>query len=199
MTGRDLTLQQFLDLTEEAIRLRADSLEGVRPAASRIFTALRERTGPRSDAEPESLPVCRELDGALRLAAKGPSPIPNLAVSLAKLAPALVWRRRKGAENESPDFFDGHANALVAGPQGLETRDDVLIGISLMAPRVRYPDHQHPPEEIYVSLAGGAWWKQSQDWYCPNPGGLVYNEPNVLHAMATEKDPLLAIWCLWVG
>ena len=30
------------------------------------------------------------------------------------------------------------------------------VGISLMAPHVRYPDHRHPPEEVYVSLAGGA-------------------------------------------
>jgi Dimethlysulfonioproprionate lyase len=38
-------------------------------------------------------------------------------------------------------------------------RDDVTLGISLMAPHVRYPDHQHPPEEIYVSLASGAGWR----------------------------------------
>jgi quercetin dioxygenase-like cupin family protein len=99
-------------------------------------------------------------------------------------------------ETQSRTFFDGHANALVAGPEGIEIRDDVMIGISLMAPHVRYPDHRHPPEEVYVSLAGGAWWKEHGDWYGPGSGGLVYNEPNVLHAMATEQEPLLAIWCL---
>ena len=199
MAHRDLKLQQFLDLTEEAIMLGARSREDARPAATRIFAALRSRMGDKSDAAPESLPVCETLDAALQFAGQGPPPIPRLAAAFAKLAPNLVWRRRKGAENESPAFFDGHANALVVGPDGLERRKDVLIGISLMAPKVRYPDHRHPPEEIYVSLAGGAWWKQGGDWHRPECGELVYNEPDVLHAMATERDPLLAIWCLWNG
>ena len=197
MTERDLKLQQFLDLTEEAIMLRTDSCEDAGPAALRIFTALRNQTGREGGGAPESLPVCGALDAALRLGALGPSPIPRLATALAKLAPDLAWRRREGAEKESRNFFDGHANALVVGPEGLETRKDVLIGISLMAPQVRYPDHRHPPEEVYVSLAGGAWWKQGRGWHRPECGGLVYNEPNILHAMATDEEPLLAIWCLW--
>ena len=198
MTERGATLQKFLGLTEEAIMLRAGFCNDVRPAATRIFASLRDGAGRKNDAAPESLPACGALDAALRLAGQGPSPIPNLATALAKLAPDLVWRRRKGAETESRSFFDGHANAVAVGPDGLEMRNDVLIGISLMAPHVRYPDHRHPPEEVYVSLAGGAWWKQDRDWYRPGPGGLVYNEPNVMHSMRTDEDPLLAIWCLLV-
>ncbi len=199
MTGRDRKLQQFLDLTEKAILLRANSLHGARPAAIRIFAALRDHQGATSDAAAERLPVCATLKTALELAGQSPAPIPHLAIALAELAPALVWRRRKGAEYECQNFFDGHANAVVVGPEGIEKRDDVMIGISLMATHVRYPDHRHPPEEVYVSLAGGAWWKEGEDWYRPKSGGLVYNEPNILHAMATEEDPLLAIWCLWLG
>jgi quercetin dioxygenase-like cupin family protein len=198
MTARDQTLQHFLDLTETAILLGADSCEGARPAATRIFTALRNKVGPRSGAEPESLPVCSILGEALRISGKAVAPIPELATTLAKLTPALAWQRRKGAELESPGFFDGHANAYVVGPVGVEIRNDVWIGISLMAPHVRYPNHRHPPEEIYVSLAGGDW-KKEQHWHRPKPGDLIYNEPNVLHAMATDEEPLLAIWCLWVG
>lgn len=178
---------------------RAESCEGTGAASARIFAALRERAGTKSSAAPESLPVYQSLDTALGLAGQGPPPIPSLASALAKLAPQLVWRRRKNADEEGRRFFDGHANALIVGAEGIERRDDVMVGISLMAPHVRYPDHQHPPEEVYVSLAGGAWWKEGGEWYRPGSGGLVYNEPNVLHAMATEDDPLLAIWCLWVA
>ncbi|MGH6855075.1 MAG: dimethylsulfonioproprionate lyase family protein [Aestuariivirga sp.] len=199
MTERDAKLQQFFDLTAEAILLRAESCAGAGPAARRVFAALRAGVGHRNDAAPESLPVCEALDAALPLAAEGPSPVPRLSLALAKLASDLVWRRRKGAETESRNFFDGHANAVVVGPDGLEMRKDVLLGISLMAPKVRYPDHRHPPEEVYVSLAGGAWWKEGKDWHWPGSGGLIYNEPNVLHAMKTDEDPLLAIWCLWIG
>jgi quercetin dioxygenase-like cupin family protein len=196
MIERNPKLRQFLDLTEEAIVANAHSCEGASHAATRIFTALRDRQGSKSDAPSESLPVCGALDVALRIAGRGPPPIPRLATALAELSPHLIWRRRKGAETESRAFYDGHANALVVGPEGIEQRNDAMIGISLMAPHVRYPDHRHPPEEVYVSLAGGAWWKEGKDWHQPRSGGLVYNEPNVLHAMATEEEPLLAIWCL---
>jgi len=199
MSARDPRLQTFLDLTEEAIVSAAHTCEAARPAASRIFASLRADTGTSNCAAPESLPVRGAFDAALRLAEQGPSPIPRLASALAELAPALVWRRRKGAEMESQNFFDGHANAIIVGKDGIELRDDVLVGVSLMAPEVRYPNHQHPPEEIYVSLAGGAWWKEGGLWHEPGAGGLVYNEPNVLHAMATDDKPLLAVWCLWLG
>lgn len=199
MVQRDPKLQRFLDLTEEAIVLRAECCAGAGPAATRVFSALRAGAGKRSGAAPERLPVLSELDAALRLAGQGPSPIPQLATALAELAPDLCWRRRTGAEAQARVFFDGHANALLIGPEGLETRDDVWIGISLMAPHVRYPDHRHPPEEVYVSLAGGSWWKQGEAWHRPGAGGLVHNEPNVMHAMTTDDEPLLSIWCLWVG
>ena len=111
----------------------------------------------------------------------------------------LQWQRRNNVPPDGTSFHDGHANALVVGPGGLEKRDDVWLGMSLLAPHVRYPDHHHSPEEVYVSLAGGSWWNTNMDWTTPGRGGLIYNEPNVLHAMRTDSQPLLAIWCLWVG
>ena len=27
-----------------------------------------------------------------------------------------------------------------------------MVGVSLMAPAVQYPDHRHPPEEVYLAL-----------------------------------------------
>jgi hypothetical protein len=48
-------------------------------------------------------------------------------------------------------------------------------------------------------LAGGAWWNSNMKWTTPVPGGIIYNEPNVLHIMRTEEQPLLAIWCLWIS
>ena len=93
-------------------------------------------------------------------------------------------------------FYDGHANAMVAGPGGLEERGDVWIGLSLLAPHVLYPEHSHPPEEVYVALSPGAWWNAGMDWTEPGIGGLVYNPPGIPHTMRSGPKPLLAIWCL---
>ena len=61
---------------------------------------------------------------------------------------------------------------------------------------MRYPDHHHPPPEVYLSLTPGSWWKEGRSWTEPGIGGTVYNEPNVVHAMRSHGTPLFAFWCL---
>ncbi|MGE4251469.1 MAG: dimethylsulfonioproprionate lyase family protein, partial [Parvibaculaceae bacterium] len=96
----------------------------------------------------------------------------------------------------SPNFTDGHANAMIVGPNGYEPRTDVWVGVSLLAPRVRYPDHDHAPEEVYLVLSQGRFRQGEADWFEPGIGGSFYNTPNVKHAMASGDAPLFAVWCL---
>ncbi len=193
MNQREAKLQAFYDLTETAILQGA--LKPAKTPAQRqnpSSTHCERALAVKVIWSPERLPVCDALESALHLASTGPTPIPELAAVLNDLSPRLQWKRRNSSSPDGTSFHDGHANALVAGPGGLEEREDVWVGISLLAPHVRYPDHRHHPEEVYVSLAGGAWWNANMDWTTPGPGGLIYNEPNVLHAMRTEAQPLLA-------
>jgi quercetin dioxygenase-like cupin family protein len=85
---------------------------------------------------------------------------------------------------------------IVGSGDSVEQRDDVAIGASLLAPHVRYPDHRHRPEEVYLLLTAGRFQHDNSDWFEPGPGGTFHNEPNVLHAMVSGEVPLLAIWCL---
>jgi len=124
--------------------------------------------------------------------------VPALAGVLETLAPSLSWYRRPGAAADGDPFHDGHANAIIAGPGGLERRTDVMVGVSLLAPGVRYPDHRHPPEEIYVVLSAGEWRQGDGPWHEPGPGGIVHNPPHVVHAMRSGAAPLLALWFLWL-
>ena len=71
--------------------------------------------------------------------------------------------------------------------------------LCLVAPGVRYPDHHHPPEEIYVVLTPGEWRQQDMPWHQPGPGGVVHNPPGIVHAMRAGAVPLLALWFLWLG
>lgn len=122
-----------------------------------------------------------------------------LGDALARIEPLLAWQRRGTAKPGDEPFYSGHANATVVGRGGLEERGDLLIGVSLVAPGVVYPDHHHPPEEVYVSLAAGQWRNADTPWTDPGQGGLFYNPPGIVHAMRTGSDPLLAVWCLWAG
>src|SRR5882672_6194925 len=135
--------------------------------------------------------VAREGDRARQ----GPPGLASLAEALGELEPRLQWGRRPGAEAGS-DFAENHANARLVGDGGLEASDEVAIGVSVMAPHIQYPDHHHPPEEVYIALSPGEWRQGDGAWHSPGVGGLVHNPPNIRHAMRSIEEPLLAIWCL---
>lgn len=163
-------------------------------AAAHVFTALKSPGPVTAPPPPSNMPVLRYLEPAFEDASAGPGIVPVIATAVAALAPALPWYRR--ADAARPEFENGHANAQIIGPNGLEVRDDVVIGVSLMAPGIQYPDHQHPPAEVYVVMSDGEWRQEDGPWHRPGRGGLVFNPPNIVHAMRAGDTPLLAIWCL---
>lgn len=162
---------------------------GQRVAA--LLRAMPEPTVPEPTVPmpARQMPVCRHLPAALAAMR------PDLAAAFGALEPELAWQART-APDAAPGFAEGHANARLLGPHGLERRGGLVAGFSLVAPGVSYPDHHHPPEEIYLVLSGGAWWQAGGAWHEPGPGGIVHNPPGILHAMRGTDVPLLAIWML---
>ena len=199
MLSRSPDLQSFLTAAEAAVRQGRHGTRPVAAVADRIFTALQAPSAPAGQPASGRLPVCRYLDTALDHARSQPEPIGALADGFAAIEPGLSWKIRPGAEAQGEQFLNGHANATIVGSEGLEIRPDVWIGVSLMAPHMRYPDHRHPPEEVYVVLSGGEWRQGSGEWHEPGIGGLVHNPPNIVHAMRSGESPLLALWFLWIG
>jgi hypothetical protein len=49
---------------------------------------------------------------------------------------------------------------------------------------------RHPPEEIHIAMSRGEWRHASNPWYEPGIGNLVYNPPNIVHAMHSAAQPL---------
>lgn len=113
------------------------------------------------------------------------------------IEPALQWRPRQGdCTGASENFWDNHANAMIVGPGGLEAREDVSLGVSLVGPNVRYPDHRHPPEETYLVISPGDFRQGRQEWVHVAEGETFYNPHNIVHAMRTSDLPLLVFWAL---
>jgi quercetin dioxygenase-like cupin family protein len=194
---RSPDLQSFLTMAEAVIR-HGSGVDGpVRLASDRIFAALQMPSVEGQTSGAAGLPVCRHLGAALENLSPQAGSVRALADALAVIAPQLNWKVRPGAEAHGKAFLKGHANATIVGSEGLEIRKDVWIGVSLLAPDICYPDHRHPPEEIYVVLSGGQWRQESDPWHEPGIGGLVYNPPNIVHAMRSTERPLLAAWFLW--
>ncbi|MEO9338849.1 dimethylsulfonioproprionate lyase family protein [Mesorhizobium sp. SB112] len=189
-------LQAFLDAMRNGVESGSPDSE-TKACLARVVDALRNPV-PVAKSEPTKVPTSALLQDALK-PARAKDELKSLAQSISNLAPLLTWRRRAGAAPEaSASFAEGHANAMIVGPGGLEDRADVWVGLSLLAPDVRYPDHRHSPEEIYLFLTDGRFRQGEDDWFTPGVGGTLYNEPNIFHAIASVPNaPLLALWCLF--
>jgi quercetin dioxygenase-like cupin family protein len=180
-------IDQFLSLASAAVAATATG--PARPAALRVAELLATPPEPTQSLPPQRLSVCDHLPAARALTR------PDLAAAFHALEPQLPWRTRS-LSNAGPGFAEGHASARILDPNGLEQRGGLISGFSLVAPGITYPEHNHPPEEIYLVLSGGEWWQAGGAWHAPGAGGIVHNPPNIKHAMRGTDVPLLAIWFL---
>ncbi len=168
--NRDKRLQDFLETLEEAFVRTAVPSEGG-AMLGKMFTALR-LPAPTGMESPHRLPVCHYLDDAFAACRSTTPSIARLADAFTLLEPMLSWKTRHSTGPFASDnFWDGHANTVIVGEDGIEERDDVMIGASLLAPHVRYPDHHHPPEEVYLVLSPGRFRHGGSDWFEPGLEG----------------------------
>jgi hypothetical protein len=164
---------------------------------SRIFSAL-ERSELQACGPGNRLPACSFLGQAVNVRTSDKFLL-DVVREFVAIEPMLQWRRRSTHPSASSNFDDGHANAMIIGPAGLEDRRDVWLGVTLMAPHVRYPDHDHAPEETYLVLSEGEFRQGDGAWFAPGVGGSFYNVPGVKHAMRSGDRPLFAFWAMWAG
>jgi len=194
MAHRSDGLQLFVDATVAACDQFVQDPEA-RRSILQVFSALKAPGAQRSGAGVR-LPVCSYLGQALDVKTPHLS-LRRLGAQFRSIEPLLEWRRRVSFDGSASDnFVDGHANAMIIGPGGLEDRRDIWIGVSLMAPNVRYPDHNHEPEEVYLVLSEGEFRQGDGPWFSPGIGGSFYNEPQIKHAMRSVNTPLFALWIL---
>jgi hypothetical protein len=189
MGSRDANLQALLDLMCRSVA--ADPRRS--GETERTLAIVEERLHLPPDnspvpPEPMRLPVCALLGEALSAATP-------LLEAFGAVEPRLGWYRRKSDDGDDR-FRACHANTMLVGPDGLEAREDLWVGATLMAPNTSYPVHHHPPQEIYLVLSEGEWWKEETGWFSPGPGGTVHNRPDALHAFRSGAKPLLALWAL---
>ena len=193
--SRNHALQTFLDTSLVAFDRFAQDLRA-RASIMQIFSNLEVPQPERSEIS-KRLPVCsRYLESVL--ATKTEQPMLDLLLDRFKtLEPLLEWKWRSTYDGSASDnFLMSHANTMIVGPGGLEDRRDVWLGATLMAPNVRYPDHDHAPEETYLVLSDGEFMHGDSDWFSPGVGGSFYNPPGIGHAMRSGEKPFFAFWAL---
>jgi quercetin dioxygenase-like cupin family protein len=193
---RDPDITAVLDAHEALTSALPDS--SVKPFFDRCHAALKTPGTPKPGHKPSHFPVCDHIPEGLRVTAEISPELARLADAFGRLAPRLNWHRRDGLKHEDSRFPEGHANATLIGHDGIEYHENVRLGVSLIAPDVAYPKHNHPPEEGYLVMSGGDWRQDDGEWFRREPGETVHNIPNIWHAMRAGEAPLLALWMLWM-
>lgn len=195
MKPRSHSLQSFVDAARKAFDQAALDSNG-RRVATRVFQKL-QTVAPQSSTPGVRVPACSHLLNASSVETHDSS-LRVLLDCFGEIEPGLRWKQRTSLGQVS-DSANPFGNAMILGPGGLEEREDVWVGVSLLAPNVRYPDHHHPPEEVYLVMSDGDFRQAEAAWFSPGVGGSFYNPPGIQHAMRSTAVPLLAFWLLPVN
>ena len=183
--------------------------EPLRPLVDAL-RALIETAGPRAQAFLDDwpreliarpvgarpLPVVAALEGLSRLAAPAAR---GLVEALEARAFDLDWRQTYGKADFGERFLENYGFNEWIGERGAFVSDRLACGVLLLGRDTEYPDHSHEAEELYLPLAGRAFWRVAQSgWRLRPPGEWIHHPPWMSHAMRTDEEPLLAAY-VWRG
>jgi Dimethlysulfonioproprionate lyase len=125
-----------------------------------------------------------------------------LGTAIARAAPLFRWRQNPNynAANMDAAFMAGYGYVEFAGPKdALFHAPDIRVGVLLLSPRLHYPPHAHPAEEIYHPLTEGGLWRRGQeDWRTVPAGRAIHHPPMLVHETQSGESTLLALYC-WRG
>lgn len=114
------------------------------------------------------------------------------------LLDALPWRYSYEPRPDAPDIGERMAWAELVGPIAPFSSRKVCLGLTAIGPGLLYPRHRHPAVESYWVVSGTAAWTAEGITCRHPPGTLILHPANVIHAMQTYNEPLLAAYA-WTG
>jgi mannose-6-phosphate isomerase-like protein (cupin superfamily) len=114
------------------------------------------------------------------------------------LARTLPWRYNYEPRADRPGLENRMAWAEFIGSEAPIRSPSVCLGVTLIGPHTLYPLHHHPAVELYFVISGTATWTKAGVARRLPPGSFVLHESNVVHAMETGDEPLLAAYA-WTG
>lgn len=131
----------------------------------------------------------RWLDALDTVHSVDPSPLGRRFVDV---APLLPWTPTQRAT-------DGGVDLALAPLERVRDMGDLTVGIMYVRPGRQYPLHQHPPHELYLTIAGRADWRFGghHGFRSIGPASTIYNRPGDLHSAIAGDTPLVAFYVLW--
>ena len=113
------------------------------------------------------------LEGLSRRAVPGTG---TLVEAVAALAGDMDWRQTYSAADFGERFLQNYGWSEWIGPRGVFSSDAIACGVLLLGPDIEYPAHSHEAEELYLPLAGHAWWRSvGSDWHLRALGEWIHH------------------------
>ncbi|MGI9409216.1 MAG: dimethylsulfonioproprionate lyase family protein [Hyphomicrobiaceae bacterium] len=123
---------------------------------------------------------------------------------------ALFERERAGLKWErtyteadpavSADLIERYGFVEFIGEEGPFVSDRVRAGVGAWGPYVHYPAHRHQAEEIYILLAGSAYFQfNAGPARLQRAGDAVYVPSMLTHGFRTGADPLVVLYVWQAG
>ncbi len=162
--------------------------------AGKVFHLLQE-PGAVAMKPASPLPLAPQLQFALRNLASRGEPYAEAAAAINDVAKSLEWVASKTGPFASINIEHTHAHAVIAGMSGIEERSDVALGLTIMAPYSRFPDHIQFRSRVFLSLSDCEFSCDDKGWQRGTVGSIFFNEAGHNVAMRCTSRPLLAAWC----
>jgi quercetin dioxygenase-like cupin family protein len=183
----------LLDLT----RTVAEHLGRLDPANPETRNALAHLLESVRLARPQPYrpglhPYAALVAGAIDAGRGGPGA--DILESLAPLQVSLPWVYHYVPRSAAEELGDRIAFAELIGPEGPLWAPACRVGFTALAKQTDYPLHSHPAIELYLVLAGTAYWSTPESARRVPPGELVLHRSGEPHAMRTDGEPMLALW-----
>lgn len=150
----------------------------------------------------EGAQVFRNALDAATVVAASPSEVPVAGLLPAVPSSPLVDLLKASTEipwAPSPRLDDGGEGIALGLVDRVRDLGEMICGVALVAPGARYPEHSHPPQEIYLPLAGnGSWRFGGSEQYVPlSSDALLYNNPGDRHGTIAGDELEVALYILW--
>ncbi|MGK9286597.1 dimethylsulfonioproprionate lyase family protein [Sinorhizobium meliloti] len=119
----------------------------------------------------------------------------RLSAGLKSLMGRLEWYRGRGGPYASANFAHSHMHALLVGPGALEHRTDLRIGLTVLGPYTRFPDHDQLYSRVFLPLSSGEFRFGDDDWVRSAAGEVLFNGAGRQCAFRCTGNAMVLLWC----
>ncbi|MEK1933648.1 MAG: dimethylsulfonioproprionate lyase family protein [Pararhizobium sp.] len=193
--SRPECLQQVIDAMGNFL-LSSGAATMARFEGANVVHLLQERGAIQSRPKEATTSLLRkECSQALSLLASTSGDGQLLAHGLMDMLDDLEWYRGHSGPYASVNFDRDHAHAVLVGRGGIEERSDLRIGLTVMAPYTRFPDHEQTNPRVVLVLSDGEFQSDASGWFREPIGSSIFYPSRRQFAMRCTARPLLTLWC----